>query len=164
MVSVIRTVVIGVGVLPTAVTYPASAATAPIAALVLVNVVASLPVLVRVFRAAHGPSCVLLPVHQSHSRDRVLVVVAVLVAAFDQLLLGLLQAEGAHESLSVAGYVDVRHIARVVDTRLSLQMVTSLVMMASLVDSLSVVQRLLTVALVNRVLLPLAVQVRLTGH
>ena len=62
-----------------------------------------------------------LTIDEGHPRNLVIVaVVLVLVAALDQLLLSFLQAKRTHQTLTIARYIDIRHIARIVYPRLSL--------------------------------------------
>ena len=94
----------------------------------------------------------MLAVDQSNARNRVLVIVMVLVTALDELLLSLFETKWAHEALAIARNVDVGHVAGVVDPRLALQMVPHLVVVASLSHRLLVQSRLL-VAFEHRVVL-----------
>ena len=137
-----------------------SGAPAAVATRVLVDVhVAALAVAV----APDAPARVRLPVDESDARDRVVVIVRVLISTLDQLLLGLLEAERADKSLAVARDVDVGHVARVIHSRLPLLVVRALVVVAALIHGLlaTAVKRLLPVALVDRIQNTLAVQVGL---
>ena len=96
-----------------------------------------------------------------------LVVVRILVAAFDKFLLSLLETERSHKPVAVVRDVDVGHVAGVVNARFALQVMPALVdeVCASLpmvIDSLMLVQRLLAMALIYWILPPVAVQVLLT--
>ena len=147
------------GVILTAVvTYHSPAAST--AALVLVR----LSILVDARLPSNRPTAVLLSVHESHSRDRVRIVVRVLVASFDELLLGLFESQRTDQALSITRNVDVRHIARVVDARLSLQVVSALVVVSAIIQAMVHLNWLLTMTLVNGVLSPLAVKVLLARY
>ena len=96
-----------------------------------------------------------------------MVVVGILVAAFDEFLLSLLETERSHKPVAIIRNVDVRHVVGVVNSRFALQVMPALVdeVCASLpmvIDSLMLVQRLLAMAFIYWVLPPVAVQVLLT--
>ena len=62
-----------------------------------------------------------LTIDEGHPRNLIIVaVVLVLVAALDQLLLSFLQAKWTHQTLTIARYIDIRHIAWIVYPWLSL--------------------------------------------
>ena len=129
-------------------TYPSAAATADTtAALILVQ----LTVLTDLLTTDRS-STVLLSVNECHSRYRVSVVVVVLVATLDQLLLCFLYTQRSHKALTLARYIYICHVPRVIDTRLPLEVMTTLVMMTALIHRVvttHTLQRLLSMALID---------------
>ena len=79
-------------------------------------------------------------------------------------MLRFLKAKRSDEALAVAADVDVGHVTRVVDPRLSLQVVPAWILMIALIHVVLSVQRLLPLALVDRVETALAVQILLAWH
>ena len=104
-----------------------------------------------------------LSVHQRHSRNRVLVVVMVLVSALDEFLLGFLKAERAHKALAITRDVDVGHVAGVVHAGFPLQVVSSLVMVATMLRLSLSEEWLSAMALVDWILGSLTVKIALAG-
>ena len=76
-------------------------------------------------------------------------------------MLRLFEAKGTYKSLTIARNVNISHIARVINSWLSLKMVTALVLMASLIHARNL-HWVLVMALIDRIRLAVTVQVVLT--
>ena len=163
MVSIWRTLLLHSVVLllgATISTYPLSVVGESIAALVLVHFSLMIS---TVSGANRSSAAVVLTIDQSHSRNGVLVVVWILVTTLYQLLLSLFKSEGSNKALTIARDVNISHVARVVDSGLSLQVVASLILMASLVHTCNL-HWILVMAFIDCLWLAVAVQVVLASN
>ena len=101
----------------------------------------------------------LLAVDKSDSWDWVLIVIWVFVATFDKLLFSLLKSKRSYQTLAITWDIDIGHVPGVVHPWLTLQIVASV----SIIQSLLLVNWVLSVTFVDRVLIALTLKVWLAG-